>query len=87
MLTEDRTTQSTAPQSEFGARWWLVTGVTGLIAVGVGGFVGFALAFDLDPTWVTEALFWVPMLLAGLLTGYVGGLRHWWLLVPTVVAP
>ena len=87
MLTQDRTTQTIRPQEAFGSRWWIVTGLTGLAAVAVGGFVGFVLGGSLDPTWLTETLFWVPMVAAGMITGYVGGLRGWWLLVPGAVAP
>ncbi len=85
MLTEDRTTRPTRP--DLGSHWWSVTGLTGLASIGLGGFVGFVLAWDLDPTWVTETFFWVPLVLAGLITGYVGGLRRWWLVVPMVAAP
>ena len=87
MLTHDRTTQTIRPKSELGSRWWLVTGLTGLAVVTVGGFAAFVLAWDLDPTWVTDVITWIPLALDGLITGYVGGVRRWWLLVPTVVAP
>lgn len=88
MLTRDRTTQqSRAPVQGNGTRWWLVTGLVGLATIGLGGFWATALGFDLTGTWLEVIVQWGPLALAGVITGIVGGVRRWWLLVPTALAP
>lgn len=84
MLTGQRATQRTG--SRMGPswrRWWIATGLTGLASVALGGFGSTILGFELMDTWVA----WLPLALAGVVTGAVGGVRRWWLLVPTAVAP
>jgi hypothetical protein len=84
MLTEHRATQAFRPGPHTdGWRWWIVTGLTGVASVALCGFGATTLGFESGDSWVA----WVPLALAGVITGAVGGLRGWRLLVPTAVAP
>lgn len=84
MLTEHRTTQPTRPHlGPDGWRWWIRTGLVGPASVALGGFATTVLGFEFVDAWVAL----VPLVLAGVVTGAVGGARSWWLLVPAPVAP
>lgn len=84
MLTEHRIDKPSRPGLDLnGWRWLITTGLTGLASVALGGFVTTILGFEFVDGWVA----WVPLTVAGLVTGAVGGLRRWWLLIPMAIAP
>lgn len=89
MLTEDRTTHpSRHRQDPSGGQWWATTGLTGLMSSSVAAFVAMVLTWDLeDGSALFYAVAVAPLVLAGLVTGVVGGVRRWWLIVPSAAAP
>lgn len=62
------------------------TGLTGVACTGLAAVLASFLGWELEEVSgyvVTLA----PLVLAGLVTAVVGGVRRWWLVVPSVAAP
>ena len=90
MLTKEPTVQSGPRRLDPNERrWWFVTGLTGLSSVAIGAFIALVLAFGVVPEGdlLSYVVAGAPLAVAGLVTGLVGGVRRWWLSVPTLVAP
>ena len=73
-------------------RWWAITGVTALLSMVVATMLLFLIAFGVvegaeSVGRLTEILLVsLPFFLAGVLTGAVGGVRSWRLLIPGLAA-
>lgn len=72
-----------------GWRWWLAIGVTAVISLGLAFFVALILAwgvaYDMRAPW-DHIVVYSPLAVAGLVTAVIGGVRRWWLIIPTAVS-